>query len=149
MAQYTSISNVNELMGAIDSNPDRSELLCKLKEILQRVNMDERKEGCPGFKLVQPFDSQESADPQKGYHNTGAGSYTVPLPSVDYDPTSKLPFTTVCDHNPCFLESEYEYFLTYLVAQGMMTGSNWENLRPIREFNVTEGQPLSLPAGKN
>ena len=48
------------------------------------------------------------------------------------------------------LESEYEYFLTWLVAQGVMTTSNWINLRPYDETSgYIGGIPITLPAGKS
>ena len=83
--QLSNDSDITEFANESDEN--RAPLLREIKAILQLLRIQDRKRGCPGFKLVQAFDNQEGADPSIGFYNTGTRKYMAPLANVDYDPT--------------------------------------------------------------
>jgi len=106
--------------------------------LLQLQNVRENpKPWCPGYKLY-------IFNPA----NQDIGMGDGPQPEIQYCPIRKVPYTKICDHNPCEKDSEFEYYLIQQVAKDNITSAQYTHLFPRRLANIG-GRRLPLSGVPN
>jgi len=133
-SEHSDISDFVEVNGTA-----HAALLRKIKEKISSMRFGRRKDLCPGYKLTRPGQGARVVS----WVMSNNDHIVHPIPTRDYDDCTKLPLTTICNHNPCRTDTEYEYFMCVLVARGLLTHENWKNLRPIPRNVALNGEPTA------
>jgi len=87
---------------------------------------------CPGYKLYV-------FNPTNQDIGVGDG----PQPDIQYCPVRRVPYTKICDHNPCEADTEFEFYLIQQVAKGAISSAQYTHLFPRRVNTSGRRLPLS------